>query len=100
MTIDYNKLKDEANRSGLSVYLLVKRKLGYGKNIGRGMCKNCERSAIPVFKGEMRMQCTLIGIGDDFYANVNPYWCCKKGFVLRIEKLKVIQDFMKIYDKE
>ena len=97
---DEAKLKEQAKRSGLSVFLLVKRLIGYGKNTGRGMCKNCEYVAIPKFKGKERMQCTVIGIGDDFYADVNLEWCCKKSFSLRPEQLKVINDFLNNLPKE
>lgn len=100
MNIDYNKIKDEAKRSGLSPFLLMRRKIGYGRNVNKGMCKNCEFVAIPKIKDKHRMQCIIIGIGDDFYADVNPVFCCKKAFILREENLKVISDFMKNYYKE
>ena len=99
MTIDYNKQKEIAGRLNISVFCLIKRILGYGKKVTRGMCKNCEFVCIPEIEGIKRMQCTLVGVGDDYYADVNPTWGCKHGFKIRSEKLKVISDYLKIKEE-
>ncbi len=100
MKIDYNKLKSEAKRTGVNIFLLIKRLLQYGKKVGWGMCKNCEHVCIPKINNISRMQCVIIGVGDDFYADINPFWCCKKGYKIRREKLKVISDFIKNYKED
>jgi len=95
MTINYELLKGEARRRDVSVQSLIKRKIGYGKNVNKGMCKNCEFVCIPVWDGEQRMQCTIIGVGNCDAADVNPYWTCKHGYKLRQETIKVIADYIK-----
>lgn len=95
MTINYEFLKDEARRRGVSVHFLVKRKIGYGKNVSKGMCKNCEFVCIPEFQEKKRMQCTIIGVGNCDAADVKPTWTCKTGYKLRQEQLKVIADYIK-----
>ena len=95
MTLNYELLKDEARRRGVTVQSLIKRKIGYGKNVSKGMCKNCEFVCIPEYDNVKRMQCLIIGPGRCDVADVNPFWTCKKGYTLRRETLKVIADYIK-----
>lgn len=59
------------------------------------MCKNCEHVCLPEFSGVKRMQCAIIGVKDKEAADIKPTWTCRKGYKLRQEKLKVIEDFLK-----
>lgn len=95
MTINYRKIREAAERSGLSKFLLAKRQLGYGFNGHKGMCKNCGHVCLPTIKGVKRLQCVLVGVGDDYYADVKPRFCCKKGFKLRREQISVIAEYLK-----
>lgn len=73
--IDPEQVKLEANRSGISPCLLMKRKIGYKKSKGNNcLCLNCTNHRT-FFE---HIQCSMIGESkDDPYAIIEPFYTCK-----------------------
>lgn len=79
--IDFEKIKKEAKTSGVSEFLLLKRKMGYRlvniPNTGRN-CLNCKKSEkVSYIDGIIRHQCRIIGFKKDHHADIDDRHICR-----------------------
>lgn len=80
--INYDKIKLEAQRMGISPHLLVKRKYNYRLAKGDDRCENCQNMEHMNFHdGErVKTQCAFIGESKtDRHADID-YWHTCNGF--------------------
>ncbi|MBE3087576.1 MAG: hypothetical protein IMZ71_00385 [Chloroflexi bacterium] len=75
-----HNLERAAEAMGVSVYLLVKRRMRYRRaSVGERcrMCAGCQKMVVPKFlSGREGMQCQEIGVMDDSAAWVNNGFTC------------------------
>lgn len=78
--IDYDKIKRQAVKEGISPHLIIKRKVCYrAKQFDNQKCAICKNVGSFFFKSEKnfkRFQCDIIGVADNFYADVNLEYVC------------------------
>lgn len=76
MKIDYIKFQKRSKRQGVSVYLLLKRHIGYRlSKPGEFDCRLCLHQRFIGFE-KQRMQCHIIGESLDFYSDVDSKHIC------------------------
>lgn len=78
--LDYLRAKAEAKKKGISVFLEMRRQIGFrllnSNESNLNNCLNCVWMRNPVYNSEKKNQCELIGIGNDFYCNVDNKHTC------------------------
>lgn len=77
--IDTDLILKKAKQNDVSPFLSMKREVNFKKcTDNTGSCRVCKNKIFPVFSGRERMQCIVIGVGDDCYADINENAVCKK----------------------